>query len=154
MAVNYPINHHLYTFLWNKYRPVILKLMVDAAEEPQHYQFIQHEFKDINPKEKGGHSFTMEVFKSKPLNNIKGSVVAQDLLIMLEKSKKARELMEESAYELILDKHLKLHVAKLASEEVPEEEQEETESEEAAEERSDESSVEDKVEENSDKVSE
>ncbi|MDH5367580.1 MAG: hypothetical protein OEW67_11365 [Cyclobacteriaceae bacterium] len=127
---NYPINYHLYTFFWNKYRPVILKLMVDSAKEPQQYQFIQHEFKDINPKEKGGHSFTLQIFNSKAINNIKSSVVAQDLLIMLEKSKKSIELTEEATYELILDKHFMLQVSRIEQEAT---EEVETTSEEVAE---------------------
>lgn len=122
MAINYPINYHLYTFLWNKYRPVVLKLMVDSAKEPQEYKFIQHEFKDINPKEKGGYAFTLQIFNSKAANNIKSSVIAQDLLIMLEKSKKSIELTEEATYEIILDKQFVLHVNRIEQEETKEEE--------------------------------
>jgi len=116
MAVSYPINYDLYLFLWKKYRPVILKLMIDSADSPQQYQFIQHEFKDINPKEKGGHTFTLEVFKGRAVNNIKMSVVAQDLLEILQKSKKAIELTENSTYQLSLDKHFVFHVEKVESE--------------------------------------
>lgn len=115
MAISYPINYNLYLFLWNKYRPVILKLMIDSADSPQQYQFIQHEFKDINPKEKGGHSFTLEIFNGKAVNNIKMSVVAQDLLEVLQKSKKAIELSETSTYELSLDKQFVFHVKQIES---------------------------------------
>ncbi|MEP5611213.1 MAG: hypothetical protein ABJP45_03140 [Cyclobacteriaceae bacterium] len=101
---NYPTNHHLYTLLWNKYRPAIVKLMADAQEAPQEYTFQPHEFKDVNPKEKGGYWFTMEVYKGKAQNNIKGSVVAQDLLLILQKSGRALELFETSKYEFTLDK--------------------------------------------------
>jgi hypothetical protein len=133
MATNYPINHHLYTFLWNKYRPVVLKLMVDSAEAPQNYKFINHEFKDINAKEKGGYSFTMELANSKPLNNIKGSVVAQDLLIMLQKSRTAIELMESATYEIILDKQFMLHVSSIPNPEVIDETESEDENTESVE---------------------
>jgi hypothetical protein len=121
---DYPINHHLYTFLWNKYRPAIVKLMVDALESPQEYKFLPHEFKDVNPKEKGGYWFTMEVYKGKAQNNIKGSVVAQDLLLTLQKSGRALEMFESSKFEFVLDKQFTLSVSQ---EPVVEEEEETTE---------------------------
>lgn len=124
---SYPINYNLYTYLWKKYRPAIVKLMVDAENEPQQYQFIQHEFKDINPKEKGGHAFTLETFKGKALNNIKPSVVAQDLLLTLQNSGRAMELMETATYEFVMDKQLLLHITKVAQEEIIEEQEVEEE---------------------------
>lgn len=109
---SYPVNHSLYVLLWNKYKPVILKLMRDANEAPQEYQFISHEFRDLNPKEKGGHSFTLEANKRRALNNIKMSVVAQDLLEILLKSHTASELLENAVYEFKMDKQFKLTVTK------------------------------------------
>ncbi len=113
---NYPINNHLYTYFWNKYRPAILQLMKEAANGPQEYNFQQHEFKDINPKEKGGYAFTMDIFKGKsqntdPKENIKKWVVAQDLLIVLQRSAKAMELLETSVYRFTMDKQFVLHVS-------------------------------------------
>ncbi len=119
---DYPINHHLYTLLWNKYRPAIVKLMTDALEKPQEYKFQPHEFKDVNPKEKGGYAFTMEVYKGKPQNNIKGSVVAQDLLLILQKSPRALELFNTAKYEFVLDKQFMLTVSQEAVVEEQEEE--------------------------------
>lgn len=109
---SYPVNHSLYVLLWNKYKPVLVKLMRDAAESPQEYQFIPHEFRDLNPKERGGHAFTLEAYKRRPQNNIKMSVVAQDLLEILLKSNTAYELLEEAMYEFKMDKHFKLTVTR------------------------------------------
>ncbi|MFC2125301.1 hypothetical protein ACFLU5_10850 [Bacteroidota bacterium] len=106
-----------YSYLWNKYRPAILRLMIDAAESPQEYKFSKHEFHNINPREKGGHSFTLRVFGGKAINDIKGSVVAKDLLEVLQQSKKASELVEISTYEFILDKQFLLHIRKEDTEE-------------------------------------
>ena len=97
--------------------------MMDSENEPQQYQFIQHEFKDINPKEKGGHTFTLEAFKGKAQNNIKPSVVAQDLLLTLQNSGKAMELMETATYEFVMDKQFLLHITKVAQEEIVEEQE-------------------------------
>ncbi|MEO9485764.1 MAG: hypothetical protein ABJG47_20070 [Ekhidna sp.] len=109
---SYPVNHSLYVLLWNKYKPVLVKLMRDASEAPQEYQFIAHEFRDLNPKERGGHSFTLEAYKRRAQNNIKMSVVAQDLLEILLKSNTAYELMEEAMFEFKMDKQFKLTVTR------------------------------------------
>lgn len=109
---SYPVNHSLYVLLWNKYKPVLVKLMRDASEAPQEYQFIPHEFRDLNPKERGGHSFTLEAYKRRAQNNIKMSVVAQDLLEILLKSNTAYELLEEAMFEFKMDKQFKLTVTR------------------------------------------
>ena len=100
----------LYASLWNKYRPVILHLMSAAASEPQQYKLFVHEFKASGEKVKSGYSFSLEVANGKALNNIKGSSAAQDLLSMLQQSKRASELMSEASYELSMDKQFMLHV--------------------------------------------
>jgi hypothetical protein len=111
--MNYPTTTKIYTYVWSKYRPAILKLMVDSADGPQQYKFSNHEFKSINPKEKGGYAFTLRVFQGKAVNNIKTSAVAQDLLLILQQSRRALELIEASPYEFVMDKHFMLHVAKV-----------------------------------------
>ncbi len=103
---------HKYIYLWNKYRPAILKLMVDAEQGSQEYKFSNHEFRDIDPKQKGGYSFTMEVYKGKAINNIKTSVVAKELLIILQQSAKASELTEEALYVFTMDKQFLLRIEK------------------------------------------
>jgi len=103
-----------YVSLWNKYRPAILQLMVASEGGPQQYKFFGHEFKALNPKEKGGYSFTLQAHQGKAVNNIKKSIVAQDLLYVLAASKKASELMGASTYEFTLDKQFNLSITKIA----------------------------------------
>ena len=102
--------HSLYASLWNKYRPMILKLMSSAGEGPQEYKLYSHEFKALNPKEKT-YTFTMEVSKGKAYGGVKTSTVARDLFNVLQQSKKASELMNETPFELRLDKHFVFHVS-------------------------------------------
>lgn len=123
----YPINYDLYKLLWNKYKPALVKLMVDAEKEPQEYQFISHEFRDLNPKEKGGHAFTMEAHRGRAVNNIKMSVVAQDLISILQKSAKAQELMETATYVFVMNKQFLLTITRVPLE-IEEEVSEEIES--------------------------
>jgi hypothetical protein len=64
-------------------------------------------------KPKGGFTFVLQVSKGQSLNNIKNSGIAQDLLGILQLSKKATELSEESPYQIALDKQFVLHVHKI-----------------------------------------
>ena len=101
-----------YASIWNKYRPMILQLMVAAGKGPQQYKLFSHEFKAIGLHEKTGYAFLLEASRGKALNNIKGSAVARDLLGVLQQSQKASQLMTEAVYELRLDKQFMFHVTR------------------------------------------
>lgn len=99
-----------YAPLWSKYRPAVLKLMMDAKTAPQEYQLFSHEVRALAPKGKSL-GFTMRVQRNKPLTSIKDSVIASDLLHALTLSKKATELLEQDTYEFTLTRDFKLQVA-------------------------------------------
>ncbi len=103
---------NVYAHVWNKYRPVILKMMIASDGEPQQYKFSSHEFKGANPKEKGSFAFTLHAFQGKAVNNIRSSEIAQSLMSVLQQSRKATELMEKETYEFVMDKQFILHVKK------------------------------------------
>ncbi|MGC3944382.1 MAG: hypothetical protein QM762_07675 [Chryseolinea sp.] len=102
-----------YTGLWSKYRPAILRLMLDAATTPQKYQLSHHEFEALNNGKKGTFTFLLELSNGKPVKGLKESLVAQDLLEILQMSRKASELISDSAYQFSLDKQFVLHIQKL-----------------------------------------
>ncbi len=95
--------------LWQKYRPAILKLMVDSLAGPQKYRFLYHEFQNEKPNQRN-YTFTLRLFKNRAINNIKDSVVARDLLVVLKQSNKVSELTELVEFEFILDKDFILHI--------------------------------------------
>jgi hypothetical protein len=111
------VDFNPYSPLWNKYRPMILKLMAAAEQEPQQYQLYSHEFKAMGQKVKSGYSFVLQASKGKAINNIKASVVAIDLLQILQTSAKAMDLMKEATYELSLDKNFVFKVSRRQTEE-------------------------------------
>jgi len=111
--------NQVYASLWNKYRPVIIQLMLTSEGESKTYKLSSHEFKGLNPKEKS-YSFTLQAHKGKAVNNIKKSPLAQDLLYMLGTSRKASELMSQDSFEFTLDKQFVLHVQKLTPAPAPE----------------------------------
>ncbi len=101
-----------YIPIWQKYKPVILSLMIAAEKEPQEYKMSSHEFRDINLKKKTGYSFSMRVYQNKSITEIKTSLLAKDLLSVLQNSNKATELLATSIYEFELDKGYILHIHK------------------------------------------
>lgn len=107
---NHVLEDLKYSYLWNKYRPVILKLMKEASKKPQQYKFLKHEFNDINPREKGGHSFDMELSNGRPAG-VKDSMVAKSLYAVLDQSMTAMELSNEATYEFSMDKQYNLQVS-------------------------------------------
>src|SRR5688572_24656570 len=108
--INYFTIAEAYGYLWGKYRPAILKLMISSMEGPQQYKFSAHEVRTANPKYKGGFTFTLKLHKSKAVNDVRSSLIAKDLLRVLQQSGKASELSQSSIYEFKLDKHFVLHV--------------------------------------------
>lgn len=106
------MTNQMYTSLWSKYRPAIIKLMLDSENGPQHYKLSGHEFKALNSKEKN-HSFELHAYQGKAVNNIKTSAHAQDLLVMLTNSRKASELMTDIHFEFTLDKQFNLNVERI-----------------------------------------
>ncbi|MDW3210711.1 MAG: hypothetical protein R8N23_12620 [Reichenbachiella sp.] len=124
---NHVLDNLKYSYLWNKYRPMVLKLMKDAADKPQQYKFQKHEFHDINPKEKGGHSFTMELSNGRPSKEVKTSMVAKSLFAVLDQSMTASDLSQGATYEFSMDKQYNLEITlKEAKEEIVEAVSEET----------------------------
>jgi hypothetical protein len=99
----------VYSSLWNKYRPAIIQLMLASEENEQQYKLFGHEFKALDSKQKS-YSFELHAHRGKAVNNIKTSIVAQDLLEMLNTSKKASELMDEKHFTFSLDKQFVLHI--------------------------------------------
>ena len=98
-----------YVQLWQKYRPVILNMMIASSKGPQEYKLSSHEFVDIN-KRKTGYSFALKVFQCTNKNNIEKSLVAQDLLYILKCSNKAQELTDLAIYNFELDRNFVLHI--------------------------------------------
>ena len=104
------MSYRKYAPLWNKYRPAILQMMLAAAYEPQEYKLGQHEFKAMDEKKRGSFGFQLTVAGAKAQNNVKGSEAAQDLLSMLQLSRKGSELMQQHTYEIELDKQCVLRI--------------------------------------------
>ena len=110
--MNHFTTDQTYGYLWEKYRPAILKLMISSTEGPQQYKFSAHEVRTANPKVKSGFTFMLQMHKGKAVNDVRSSPIAKDLLRVLQQSGKASELSKSSIYEFKLDKHFVLHVIK------------------------------------------
>lgn len=103
-----------YTPIWHKYRPVILKMMIDSKAEPKTYQLSDHEFKALNSRRKGGYTFTLLVADGKVQNNIRDNEIAQDLWEILQLSPTAIDLIASNSYQFIMDKNYQLRIEFIA----------------------------------------
>ncbi len=101
-----------YTGLWTKYKPAILRLMIDADREPQGYQLSEHEFRAFNHMKRGVYAFTLTIANGRVVSKLKDSVVAQDLWETLQLSPKAIELASTGTFHFSMDRTFKLLVQK------------------------------------------
>jgi hypothetical protein len=106
-----------YAPVWHKYRPAILKMMMESTNAPQQYKLSDHEFRAMNPRQKGGYSFCLTVDNSKVVSGLKDSAVAQDLWEVLKLSPKGSSLISDGSYEFSLDKGFVLRITKLTHQE-------------------------------------
>lgn len=113
-ALFFDTQNHVYTSLWSKYRPSILKMMMAAEEAPQEYKFYSHEFKALKPTEKS-FSFALKVDGGKLTNPTKVPAIAKELHMVLQYSRKATELMDGHSFEFKLDRNFLLHVTRLTA---------------------------------------
>ena len=97
--------------LWNKYRPVILKLMSDSTEGEQQYKFFNHEFKALNGKAKS-FSFFVEITNGRPAKYGKQPPAASGLMQVLHQSQAAVQMMSENSFEFSLDRNFIFHVSR------------------------------------------
>ena len=102
----------IYTGLWSKYKPAILKMMLDADIEPQTYQLSNHEFIAFNSGKKTVFAFDLQVANGRAVSGLKDSLIAQDLWEILQMSRKASELVSTSGYRFSMDRQFVLHVQK------------------------------------------
>jgi len=100
-----------YVYVWEKYRPVLLKMMIAAEEGVESYSLSRHEFQDLNLKKTTGYSFLLKIFQNKLANDIKKNLLAQDLLYVLQHSNKAKELTELHTYQFQMDKDFVLQIS-------------------------------------------
>ena len=118
-----------YTHIWQKYRPVLLNLMVASSSKgPQTYDLSSHEFIDVNNKKTTGYSFALKIFQNRNNSEKKVNVAGLDLLAVLQQSQKSQQLTQEAAYRFEMDKNFKIQVTcepvETATEETSEESEE------------------------------
>ena len=111
MSIAYTDNGK-YVWIWKKYRPVILKLMMASLEEDQQeYPLSKHEFLDTNNKRPSGYAFDLRINHGKRETDIKKNLNAQDFLYVLKSSEKAKELLQNNLFEFKMDKSFVLSVS-------------------------------------------
>mgnify|MGYP001482987203 CR=1 FL=1 len=98
--------------IWKKYRPVILKLMVDAIDgTPQSYKLSKHEFTDANSRKSSTYTFKVITENTRNLKPTKASIVGSDFIAMLQQSGTAVELMQVHQFTFAMDNQFNFSVS-------------------------------------------
>ena len=103
--------------IWKKYRPVVLKLMIDSLEGGiQEYNLSKHEFSEVNTKKSTTYSFKMDAHEGRATYSKKPITIATDFLAMLKSSGRAVELMSTATFSFELDSQFHFKVSAVKSE--------------------------------------
>ena len=102
-----------YIPVWSKYRPAILKMMIDSENALQSYQLSNHEFKALGPTSKKDYSFSLRVASGRAVDGLRDSDVAQSLWEVLQISPKASELISGGTFQFTMDRRFLLHIEKV-----------------------------------------
>ncbi len=103
-----------YFWIWEKYRPVLLKMMKDSENDTQTYQLSPHEFQDVNNKKSTGYSFNLKAHQGKILGKSAKNAIAKDMMQVLVQSGTAKGLMDDTVYEFKMDKNFVLTVSQVS----------------------------------------
>jgi len=102
---------NIYVKLWQKYKPAIVSKMKLAVNEKQSYQLTKHEFTVIGDSISAGYRFHLEFKNGRVCNNIEGSSPARCLVIVINESDAAKEIMKDKHYIIKLDTKFVLHIS-------------------------------------------
>lgn len=103
-------NSNIYEALWKKYKAAILTKLREALKTPCEYQLSKNEFEAIGKRLKAGYAFNLQIHNGVVINNVDGSAVARDLVVVLKSSNGAIELMKERNFKINLTKEFKLKI--------------------------------------------
>lgn len=101
---------NIYVGLWKKYKPAIVSKMKNAINEPQSFNLTKYEFEALGKREESGYAFNLEIKDGKLNNNIEGTAVARDLLIVLKESKTFNEFIEDYDLKINMDVNFVLKI--------------------------------------------
>jgi hypothetical protein len=98
----------MYTYIWNKYLPVIRILLKKSATGDQLLDLNRIDFERAGTGRKAGYKFTIEFVDGKVGNVISGSDLASHLAIVMLEDASTKQILKENNYNVSLNTKFQL----------------------------------------------
>ena|SRR5690242_12470138 len=109
----------MYTYIWNKYFPVIRILMKRSTNAEQMLELNRIDFERSGKGRKAVLKFEIAFIDEKPTGMIRDNQLAQSLASMLMEDDTTKELLLQNNYEFSFDTKFQLHIKSIKKQEVP-----------------------------------
>ncbi len=93
----------MYTYIWNKYLPVIRILLKKSASGDQLLTLNREDFERAGSGRKAGYKFVIEFFQGKVNNVISGSDLASQLASVMVEDSATAAVLKTGNFEVILN---------------------------------------------------
>jgi hypothetical protein len=110
----------MYTYIWNKYLPVIRILLKKSAAGDQLLSLNREDFERAGTGRKAGYKFVIAFTDGKVSNVISGSDLASHLASAMLEDDATKAVLRSGQYEVILNTKFKLTIKNTAPQPAPE----------------------------------
>ena len=100
----------MYTYIWNKYLPVIRILLKKSAGGDQLLSLNRDDFERAGTGRKAGYKFTIEYKEGKVSNVISGSDLASHLAIAMLEDAATKAVLQSGHFQVILNTKFQLTI--------------------------------------------
>lgn len=100
----------MYTYIWNKYLPVIRILLKKSAAGDQLLSLNRDDFERAGTGRKAGYKFTIEYKEGKVSNVISGSDLASHLAIAMLEDAATKAVLQSGHFQVILNTKFQLTI--------------------------------------------
>ena len=113
----------MYTYIWNKYLPVIRILLKKSVAGDQLLSLNREDFERAGTGRKAGYKFTIEFTEGKVSNVISGSDLASHLAAAMLEDEATKTVLRSGNFQIILNTRFQLTIinTKINTKEQPEE---------------------------------
>ncbi len=109
----------MYTYIWNKYLPVIRILLKKSFNGDQLLSLNRDDFERAGTGRKAGYKFVIEFTDGKVSNVISGSDLASHLAAAMLEDSATKQVLQTGQFQVILNTKFQITVKNIAPEIVP-----------------------------------
>src|SRR5438552_6206583 len=100
----------MYSYIWNKYFPVIRILVKRSADAEQMLDLNRIDFERIGKGRKASHKFNIEFIDGKPTTIVRDNELAQTLVSLLMEDNVTKTLLMQNNYEFSFNNKFQLYI--------------------------------------------